>query len=470
IRSVTANNNNRVKAGLDFLGFSAAEIPKELESREWYDFNRVGGSVQYAGGHDYPWYEKFSAEHPEWFALQPDGTRVQKSKSRCRLCKSNPAVAEQKAREVLAAVAAGTPLASLSISPNDGGDDSFCMCEECRKLDPANGRLVSMRFIIDGKPEMRDYPSLSDRVAVFYNRIAEIVAKQSPGTTLGAYAYSAYRDAPLGVKLHPSILIGFVGLNYGSDKERSDDLARWDAWTYAASQLYLRPNAFHVGGGLPLLYPRRLGQDIKHCYETGMVASDFDSIMNYWSTQGLNYYVTAKLLWDPTADVDALIADYCRAGFGPAAPQVQAYFDELEKLTTELAGRFPVRDTPEQAMRDEEVTEPVKMHVKPYYKAYTKVFSEDRMKQLHGLLDAAQQAAGADDAVVRRIEFLRTGLEYGDRKGAMYRELLAGSDAVDSRTKLAQFYKAAFQKAPVALYTPYLAYMDGGYLRGIPQP
>jgi hypothetical protein len=470
IRSVSSANNNRVKAGLDFLGFTPDDIPKELENRDWFDFNRVGGSVQYTGGHAYPWHEKFGADHPDWFALQPNGTRVQTSSNRSRLCKSNPAVAEQKAREVLDQVASGLPFASFSISPNDGGDDSFCMCEECRKLDPANAKMVSMRFIIDGKPEMRDYPSLSDRVAVFYNRIAEAVAKKSPDTTLGAYAYSAYRDAPLGVTLHPSILIGFVGLNYGSDKERSDDLARWNAWTYAASRLYLRPNAFHVGSGLPQLYPRRLAKDIKHCYETGMIASDFDSIMNYWSTQGLNYYITAKLLWNPSADVEELISDYCRAGFGPAAPQVQAYFDKLEKATTELAGRFPVRDTPEQAMRDEEVTEPVKMHVKPFYKAYASVFSEERMKKLHAMLDEAQKAAGPDEAVVKRIDFLRTGLEYGDRKSAMFRELLAGSDAVDSRTKLAAYYKSAFQKHPVALYTPYLAYVDSGYLRGIPKP
>jgi hypothetical protein len=90
IRSVSSANNNRVKAGLDFLGFTPDDIPKELENRDWFDFNRVGGSVQYTGGHAYPWHEKFGADHPDWFALQPNGTRVQTSSNRSPIQRWEP--------------------------------------------------------------------------------------------------------------------------------------------------------------------------------------------------------------------------------------------------------------------------------------------------------------------------------------------------------------------------------------------
>ena len=32
--------------------------------------------------------------------------------------------------------------------------------------------------------------------------------------------------------------------------------------------------------------------------------------------KGLNYYVLAKLIWDPECDINSLIDDYCRSGFG----------------------------------------------------------------------------------------------------------------------------------------------------------
>src|SRR5690606_37036415 len=132
--------------------------------------------------------------------------------------------------------------------------------------------------------------------------IAEEVSKTNPGIPLGAYAYSTYRDAPLGAALHPSIIVGFVGFTYEDEPRRKADRQRWDAWVQRASKVILRPNALHGGQALPSVYPRRLAEDVRHCYETGMMAADFDSLMGHWSTQGLNYYVLAKVLWDPATN------------------------------------------------------------------------------------------------------------------------------------------------------------------------
>jgi alpha-glucuronidase len=45
-----------------------------------------------------------------------------------------------------------------------------------------------------------------------------------------------------------------------------------------------------------------------------------------WGTQGLNYYVLAKMLWDPHRDVDQIIDDYCRAAYGPGAKAMKEYY------------------------------------------------------------------------------------------------------------------------------------------------
>src|SRR6185369_9124333 len=69
----------------------------------------------------------------------------------------------------------------------------------------------------------------------------------------------------------------------------------------------------------------------------GMMGTDFDSCCHNWATQGLNYYVVARLHWQPEQNVDALVDDYCQAGFGPAAKSVRRYFDGLEALMDEAA-------------------------------------------------------------------------------------------------------------------------------------
>ena len=43
------------------------------------------------------------------------------------------------------------------------------------------------------------------------------------------------------------------------------------------------------------------------------IGTDFDSCCHNWATQGLNYYVCAKLHWNPDLDVDALIDEVIAA-------------------------------------------------------------------------------------------------------------------------------------------------------------
>ncbi len=102
------------------------------------EWQRLGGTLGLAGGHSYghTW-EKYHRDHPEWFALQPNGSRdlSQLTPERARLCKSNLALIDALARDKIAELKA-SGAKSISLSPNDGGRATFCVCDECRKLDP----------------------------------------------------------------------------------------------------------------------------------------------------------------------------------------------------------------------------------------------------------------------------------------------------------------------------------------------
>jgi hypothetical protein len=89
----------------------------------WFVRQRLGARIELDGGHAYDgWYETHGKTHPEWFALQPDGTRHQKL-PRERLCKSNPALWDEIARvlveEFKADPKAAGKLLAVGIAPRD---------------------------------------------------------------------------------------------------------------------------------------------------------------------------------------------------------------------------------------------------------------------------------------------------------------------------------------------------------------
>ena len=47
----------------------------------------------------------------------------------------------------------------------------------------------------------------------------------------------------------------------------------------------------------------------------------------HWATQGLNFYVGAKLAWDASLDVDALLAEYYRRFYGRAEAPMRRYWE-----------------------------------------------------------------------------------------------------------------------------------------------
>lgn len=102
----------------------------------------------------------------------------------------------------------------------------------------------------------------------------------------------------------------------------------------------------------------------------------------------------AKLLWDPDADVEAIITDYCRAGFGPASEPVREYFRHLEEMTDNLA----MSNTYGGRKKN-----PV---------ALAQPYTDEFLAKCRVLLDEAVSRAGENEIVQQRIDFLRKAVEY----------------------------------------------------------
>jgi hypothetical protein len=385
---------DRKAHGVKRLGFEDADYHRinrtamqtSVRDGGWAGWHRLGGSLRLASGHSFgEMWEKHKDKHPEWFALQPDGTRDQsRSPDRARLCVSNIDLIEEIARDRIDRLNR-LDVKSVSIGPNDGGQTSFCLCEQCRKLDPPNSRKLP-----SGKP------ALTDRFIYFWNEIAKRVTKVHPEASLTADAYSVYAAPPVLRKLHPNIAIRFVGLTYTNEEKRRQNRDDWDEWSKAVERIYFRPNVLLAGRrpGTPVIYAHRMGDDFKYMADNSLIGTDFDSCCHNWATQGLNYYVCAKLHWKPDLDVDALIDDYCRSGFGNGAEAIKRYFRRLEEITDTIAK--------EQLT----ITEP---------------FTPEVIDELRGYLDAAADATEEESDAHKRVAFLRGGLEYTDAYVAVLR-------------------------------------------------
>jgi hypothetical protein len=148
-----------------------------------------------------------------------------------------------------------------------------------------------------------------------------------------------------------------------------------------------------------------------------MIGTDFDSLTHDWASRGLNYYVLAKLLWDPSQNVDALIQDYCDKGFGPASPDIQKYFSTLEECTDEIAKNAADNSRAEDALDPNSVRGILSLIAKTY--------TPEKLAALQTILDNAKKPAANDSEILQRIDFLEQGLRYADAEIAWLRAYFA---------------------------------------------
>ncbi len=384
--------NERVQGGLDRLGLTREQFEAlHGEGEAWFQRHRIGGSFRGKYGHAYTRYwDEHGAEHGEWFAVQPDGSRDQSGRpDRARLCVSNPELIATIAANKAAELKADPSLDCVSISPNDGGPLAFCTCANCEAWDHPDGEMIEIWW----PGGRKQHVSLTDRFVRFYSAVAQQVARECPDRYLGAYAYSAYRALPVEATLEPNIIVGFVGLDYLNQEAHDADMARWRGWAERARQLFLRPNLLMGGMGFPVNFAGPLATDISGLVDAGLRVTDFDCCYQHWALKGLVYYVLAEVLWDPDADPDALIDDYCRAGWGPAAAEVRRYFDALARKTDEVYGsnRYHGR-------RESEVI--------------ASFYPDDFLAECNDCLGAAREKAAGDESVVARVDFLQTGVDF----------------------------------------------------------
>ena len=409
------------RLGLDqatFDRFHAAERFDRPGNRDFWEWHGVNDGTDLEG--KYVWnhyfldyWQKYGKDHPDWFALQPNGSRYQDLGNRPErpcLCLSNEGLIEQVARDHIERFRREPETVALSVCLPDGGHPSPCMCAKCRALDPVNAAVSPFTKMYFGAPvhAARPYVALTDRVLWFANRVQERIRAACPGRKVTNYVYSNYIDPPVKVRPDPDLVLLSVAGEYVADMYRRWPTDNLSAWSRFGNMLFWRPNAlWGFGLGLPQNFGRAIFNDIETFKANGIVGTDFDCMFGAWLTYGVVYYMTAKAQLNPDRlDYDTLLDDYCRAAYGPAACTMRAYYDYLEDRTEASVAHG---DNGSDGVR----------RLNYRQTATYRLARNLDFAKLAAWLTEAEKAAAGDADVLARLSLQREALEYGTREAGV---------------------------------------------------
>jgi len=424
------------------LWFKEWRNGKVAGERVWLRRQRFGRTLRPGYGHSFgKYWDRFGKDHPEYFAMLPDGTRRLDPTSEpgpewVHMCVSEPGLWKQVIEDWKAK---GSP-EFINVCEDDGW--AGCACERCLSWDPPDPdnpvpfdkRLEAAKKVFDRKGDWQlQLGSLSDRYARFWENVAEQAVKTRPDVKVISYVYDNYRKPPVKVMLSANVLCGFVpNANFPYSQAESDLFrTEWNGWQKTGCLLFLRPNYTLQAPNFPAFYARTLGEDLKFAISHGVKGMDFDSLDSQYSVQGPTLYMLAKVLNHPEVDVNAVVDEF-ESAFGLAKESVKAYFDLWESA-------YPKGTVDEFAK---------KLHAKrkygagtygPFYVVAAEVFTPQRMASAAALLEAAAKQAAGDSIALARVQWLAKGLKHADLILATQRGYERGVDTRD-KTELKRAY------------------------------
>jgi Domain of unknown function (DUF4838) len=370
-------------------------------SQEWTLRQRLQlCSLEMDGGHGFgDWWDRYHKQHPEIFALQPDGTRSGfPNPHNAKLCMSNPKVWELWLEDVAAQLAKNPHRTVFNASPNDGWASGHCVCANCSAWDHPDGEPRVFNW--SKRNEKR--PATSDRDVTFANKLGELLKQKYPGKDYRVLMLSYGHSRPAPVKARPAdnvimtLVANFLGRTGLVDRgsTRGDTYRQqFEAWSKFLPSMFWRPNTGSPAGwqqGLPDLHVAQTIRDFKDVAAANCIGIYIDGVWEHWSTLGPLYYIMAQLAWNPAADADAILADYYARAFGPAAPHVREYFESIEQARMAFIAK----------------------HSEAGIYAFPQLYTVHLLRESQARLDRAAAAVPAGSIFARRVAFIRVGLDY----------------------------------------------------------
>ena len=371
---------------------------------DYYAKHKLGGAVSRTIGHLWhtlprtiiptaEYYEK----HPEWYAYSEvkgdagtgyastpdgDGYRIASihSNSDSQLCMSNDELIAEIIKVLGEQMAKSPSIKYWGVSIGDG-TAGICQCENCNALaEAAGGRKSGTLFYLINK-----------------------VAEAFPDKIITTMMYSEYDHPPLNMECPPNVMVHFV--NYGAhvangtDEESVAVREKFEEWKKFCRMPYWWSGVIDFGNLMcPTPHSIIMQENIQYFYENGITMlfmqgnREPGGFMSY-----LNAYVTAKLMWNPYIDVDAVIDEFTTYYYGAAGEYMKEYYYAVYNNYMED------HNTNGTILRNDVENEEI------YNQSWT---TPEKIKEYLALVEKGIEAVGDDETLIERLEEDKMALVY----------------------------------------------------------
>ncbi len=262
-------------------------------------------------------------EHPEFYPIQ-NGERyfppADYYYARWQPCFTAPGIVDVAVERINAHFDEHPEEESYSLGVIDSG--GHCQCDNCRALDPGRKNMIN-----------RDH--LTDRFITWANAVVEGVLAKHPDKWFGFLAYSEIFEPPDRVQMHPRLIpyMTYDRMQWIDPEPRAAAEELTKRWAEAAGTVGWYDYIYGAAYLVPRVYPHVMGEYYSFAHDNGVRGLTAEAYPNFG--EGPKLYVSLRLQWDPTQDVDALLDEWCTLAVGAeAAPSVRSYYDHWEDFWT----------------------------------------------------------------------------------------------------------------------------------------
>lgn len=342
---------------------------------------RHGGKIRFGSGffcHTFASLvppQKYFKEHPEYFSL----VRGKRQDGYAQLCCTNEEVIRLCTEGVLAAMKAQPDAFVFSVSQND--TDKHCECDRCQALaQKEDSQMAPVLYLV--------------------NRVAEAAEKQFPDKAVETLAYQWTRRPPKTMRPRPNVIIRLCSIeccfshplatcSSPENQRFVEDLRGWAkvcnrlwVWDYVtdfAHYLLPFPNQRVRNDNIRLF----VQNNVKGIFEQDTYETPHSELA------ALGGYLTAKFLWNPEADENAVMNEFLEGYYGGAAGPIRKYIDLLH-----------------------DHVERENLHVHIWAPPSSPHLTTALLVQANALWQEAEKLVAADAEVLRRVQISRMSVDY----------------------------------------------------------
>ena len=316
---------------------------------------------------------KYFEKHPEWYS-ELNGKRTAK---RSQLCLTNDQMRQELIKVALERLRNDPKAGFISVSQNDWHGQ--CQCEACRAVEAEEG-------------------SPSGPLIRFVNAVAEEIEKEFPEVLVETLAYQYTRTPPKQVKPRHNVVVRLCSIEcsfvqpLGEGQQNEAFRRDIEGWSKISPQLFVWDYVTNFSNYLvPHPNMRVLAPNVRYFVDNRTIGlfEQGDSQSTIGDFIRLRAWLLAHLMWDPTRDEKALVAEFLKGYYGPAAPHLQKYLDVIH-------------DAGEQS----------DVYLRCFMNDTSAYLTLDDLNRATRILDKAGEAVAGDPVLARRVRRERMPLDH----------------------------------------------------------